>query len=732
MASNTISSASCGICSELCKEPHILTCLHSFCKKCLQKILEKEGSTLKCPTCGENSLVPNGTIDSLRKDHRKTYEAQVAEYKMLMKEDVSIPCDHCVKGRADVFCCDCCEFLCEKCADHHRSWRKTHDHELVSCGKEDCKENILEKISHKPLNCQIHSKESVDYYCTTCSALLCLRCVVGKHRDHAYEELDTVRGNEKTELLSYLEKAETARSKLKDSISHVEKVIQHVQVNHKEANRKIEEVFAQLQRRLKARKDVLLAESADIALSKETALSLQCEDLKKMESAISEMCTKLVSVTQDYTAIEMLSVKQPVSNRAKQLLGKYNKCMLAPCKLESIPASLTSSQLETDIDGFGAITGGCLPANSTIVMIKPTAAVGRKRELVLTAKGVEGKPHAHGGEPVMATLSLIGSDAASVTADVVDGGDGTYKLSVSPQSPGEHTLSITISNERIDGSPLAVYVRQPRDYSSLASSSRTFSLSSSAGDVAVGDNGHVYVAVTGYHCISVFDKNGSSIQTIGSSGSSSSANGRFSSPYGIAVKGDIMYVADQNNNRVQKLTTSGKFISKLGTGTQGSGKGQLNSPRGIALDKNGRVFVSESGNARVSVFSADGTFSHHIRGVTSSKSTISSPWGLAFDNDGNLHVANYSLNLIKVFTPEGMFITQYGKDIIQYPSGIAIDDEGYTFIGEYDACRLSVLNAQHQRVRIISSSFKYATGVCLDPDGFVYACDHSNSRVLKY
>ena len=568
--------------------------------------------------------------------------------------------------------------------------------------------------------------------------MLCFRCATVKHKDHPWEELNSVQGKERTGLLTYLQKVETAQGELKNSISQVEKVIQRVQANHKQVDQKIKEVFSTLQHQLKAREDALLAKSADIALGKESALTLQCEDLKRMENAISDVCTKLVSITQDYTAVEMLSAKQPISNRAQQLLDKLDKSNLAPCKQDILLTSLPSSQLETDIDGFGAVTGGCLPSNSTVVMIKPTAAVGRKRELVLTAKGVEGKPYPYGGEPVKATLSLMSSNTAPVNATVVDKKNGSYALSITPQSQGEHKLSITISNEHIEGSPLAVYVRQPRNYSSLSSISPTFTLSSNAGDVAVGDNGHVYVAVAGYHCISVFDKNGSNIQTIGSSGSYGSGDGQFYSPIGIAVKGDIIYVADQNNHRVQKLTTSGKFISKLGTGTQGSGKGQLNSPRGIALDKNGRVFVSESGNARVSVFSADGTFLHHIRGDSSNNSTLSSPWGLAFDNNGNLHVADYSVHLIKVFTPDGMFITQYGKGFIQSPSGIAIDDEGYTFIGEYYNSnnsyynsRLFIFDAQHQQTQTITS-FRYVSGVGLDRDGFVYVGDYYSNRVVKF
>ena len=61
---------------------------------------------------------------------------------------------------------------------------------------------------------------------------------------------------------------------------------------------------------------------------------------------------------------------------------------------------------------------------------------------------------------------------------------------------------------------------------------------------------------------------------------------------------------------------------------------------------------------------------------------LSRPWGLAFDQRGNLHVVNTNTNTIKVFTTKGQYVTQYNSGLTQ-PSGIAIDDEGNSFITEY-------------------------------------------------
>ena len=208
MASNATPSATCGLCSELYTDPRMLNCLHSFCKKCILKLFEEQGvskACLKCPTCNELSSIPEQGVNFYAKDHRKSYEADIAQYEASMRSESPIPCDQCVrtsKSTAVSFCCTCCEFLCEMCSDHHRSWRKTLDHELVKCKKGDSRESALKSIPHKPLHCGEHSDETLKFYCETCSCLLCRDCVMLKHKDHKYDRMEMVADKEKSELVS--------------------------------------------------------------------------------------------------------------------------------------------------------------------------------------------------------------------------------------------------------------------------------------------------------------------------------------------------------------------------------------------------------------------------------------------------------------------------------------------------------------------------------------------------
>ena len=69
---------------------------------------------------------------------------------------------------------------------------------------------------------------------------------------------------------------------------------------------------------------------------------------------------------------------------------------------------------------------------------------------------------------------------------------------------------------------------------------------------------------------------------------------------------------------------------------------------------------------------------------------------------GNLHVVNYGSSSVTVFTPEGM---TYGSDVIQYPSGIAINPEGYVFISEYNNDRFFVFDPKHKQVNCVQEFY---------------------------
>src|SRR5262249_7126382 len=130
-------------------------------------------------------------------------------------------------------------------------------------------------------------------------------------------------------------------------------------------------------------------------------------------------------------------------------------------------------------------------------------------------------------------------------------------------------------------------------------------------NVAVGPDGRLYVVEGRAARVTVFNKDGSFAASWGAQGA---ADGQFQEPWGVAVapNGNV-YVADTWNHRIQYFDPSGKFLGKWGK--LGDAKGRTDTdqgifwgPRSIAINPQGEVYVTDTGNKRVQVFDLQGNF----------------------------------------------------------------------------------------------------------------------------
>ena len=112
-------------------------------------------------------------------------------------------------------------------------------------------------------------------------------------------------------------------------------------------------------------------------------------------------------------------------------------------------------------------------------------------------------------------------------------------------------------------------------------------------------------------------------------GSSGSSDGQFSLPVSIAVdSAGNVYVTDAGNNRIQKFTSAGAYVTQWGS--EGSGNGQFESPWGIATDSAGNVYVADELNNRIQKFTSSGDY------VTQ--------WGSAGSGNGQFAAPSASLS----------------------------------------------------------------------------------------
>lgn len=191
----------------------------------------------------------------------------------------------------------------------------------------------------------------------------------------------------------------------------------------------------------------------------------------------------------------------------------------------------------------------------------------------------------------------------------------------------------------------------------------------------------------------------SSIKTFGLFGSQ---RGNLNSPKGVAMDsiGNI-YVADQRNNRIQKFDQNGKFL--LAWGSSGSENGQFNQPSGIFVGNQDNVFVTDTWNHRIQKFDSEGKF---IMAFGDS-STFWAPKGVVEDPDGFLYVANTGFHNIMKYTRGGSKLWSVGvkgdgpKEFTE-PVGICLDKKGQVYVADTANKRISVFDGNGNHLRQIS------------------------------
>lgn len=229
--------------------------------------------------------------------------------------------------------------------------------------------------------------------------------------------------------------------------------------------------------------------------------------------------------------------------------------------------------------------------------------------------------------------------------------------------------------------------------------------------VAVNGIGELYVADTHNHRIQQFTPQGKLIRLWGRKGK---APGEFDTPRGLTVDvfGNV-WVADHTNQRVQKFSHDGKLLGVFGAnggdGTAGGAPGEFFEPRGLSSDAEGNIYVAEMVNHRVQVLRNDGSYlrawgKNGIGGygqVGSAYGEFSLPYQTAVDADGLVWVTDTDNERVQVFTREGQFVRAFGANNadgtigslpgeFHKPYGAASDCVGNVYITEQENRRVQV------------------------------------------
>ena len=613
---NLREEVSCSVCSDLFTDPKHLSCLHSFCLKCLTRWYETGGGgdAIRCPKCQTFSQVPSsGDLKDLPTSFYLNGLIDVLAIKEC--KNTQVTCGNCDKKSSEAsYCFQCCIFYCEECLIGHNIMRDKKEHRVLAV--KEFQDRDYEDVLKRPVFCsrQGHQKEELKLFCKDCETAVCQTCVMLDHNGHKLTLIDEEAENQRLEIKTVIE---TQRHNLDEKMNVVAKLDE----DYAKVIQQNENLKGDVQRFADGLIKTIQVKMQNVidAIENQTKKSLERLTAKRgeiqhqinvIESSLEE-ADKLLKRSTTAEVVQLKKTLQTIFQRVNET---------KPTVHDRI--SLKAFVFVANQKMFDVVNGekiGFLEEDNRTNAKESLAegeglkegTVARKAQFNLITRNAERKQGYDERDRVTVEFKDEQGQECVTEVRIDDNKDGIYNISYFPRVQGIIKLIVKVNGEHISGSPFAVIVKPFQ------------------------------------------------VKPVLSFGKGGSGDGMFKYPLGVAVSdGNELVVADQCNHRVQVFDSNGIFLKSFGHKDENAG--EFNGPVGVAINKDRNIFVAEYGNNRVQILSWEGRHLGSFGRKGSLDSQLLNPCGLSLDRTGNVIVADAGHKLIKIFTPDGKFVMKIG------------------------------------------------------------------------
>ena len=722
----------CGICQGHYTEPKVLPCLHYYCKQCVLNlsVTDTKLQPLTCPKCHEKASFPEDKVDNLSTAFFVNRLKALHETLERVHGKVELKCELCTDSEVgvEVFCRQCAEFICGKCAESHKRMKTFAGHEIVSL--QDLRDGMASPIVPKELlllssKCPTH-EEPLVMFCFDCNSLACHYCTLKDHRDHNCDFCNTAAPKTKALLVQQNDTLRSLKESMLSSLQRMESTRQDIEEQGDDVATSVQNSFTELQSLLESRKQQLLEEVKSLVKQKTT-------NILKREQTMSRACVTVDSII-DYTERcvqhcaddEMMLMQADISKKIKLDLDPFTRH-------EELDGQTIEADLGFEMTCKGEIQTLCqtkcrlgqIPIDASKCVVVGSDSLREEvlqpASVTLIVKLANGKTTNHSIN-IGAQLQSL-SKASVVKCSVSKVKYGEYRLQYTPVIRGRHLLSVTLNGVHLVNSPFPVFVSAPP--SQLTVSKVWCGLDWPLG-ITTNSAGEIIVA-EGKKNITVIGKDGKRV------GSIKAVDHQFQLLAGVSVdhednifiidlKTNLIYKSDKDRTTIQvHLVDQRKDKEKAGhVGVACMGE---------------ELLLCEYGNQGcISVYNRQVQFLRHIVGEN-----MGTFVDVSADSQGNLYVIDYTNSCIRVFSNQGECLRSFGSDAsgekrLSQPLGICVFGD-HVYVTDIGNDNVSVFTTEGEFVVSFGQQgskigeFSCPGGVCVDTDGYVYVCDCGNNRI---
>ena len=658
----------CSVCLDTYTDAKLLPCFHSFCTKCLERLVvqDHDGDSLTCPNCRRTTPLPPAGVPGLQTNFHIEHLFEIRDLLSKAKEPQKTQCEKCEESLATGFCHDCHQFVCNKCTALHQTWKEFIAHQISSLS--DVQKGAVNLVppTKRVMYCQRHPEKNLLIYCETCGELICNHCTIRLHQGHKYDLVTDTFPKHKEELASSLQLVKQQLATVNKAVQAMDTRTKEIEDQRMRVKAYIHEHIDNLHQALEQRRTELVDQLYQLTQQKLKGLAAQRNQCELVQTQLSSCLNYTEGILKIGNEGEILAMKTPVLKQIGQIGAEFNPNTLTPEQEANVQlvADDNLDLLQACKEFARVLSQSVNPEKcyTTGDSLK-TATVGEEATVTLHARDEDDREYT---EPIQnLTAELVCSqDGTTAECHVKDMDRSKYMVKYKPTARGNHELHIRIKGKSTKDSPFLVTVRPPLQ--TLGNPIGVIGNVNGPGGLATNSEGHVIVVESTAYCVSVFTPEGKKIRSLGGGESATDV------PRGIAVDdADNIYVVDINNHRIQKYTSTGKLIAAVGT--QGSNPLQFQFPVGIGFNKkNGKLYVCDQFNHRIQVLETNLTHQHSFGSSGCKNGQFENPWDVALDSTGTVYVADLNNHRIQTFTPDGQFLQMFGTGQLQYPLSIAI------------------------------------------------------------